>query len=434
MAESLSYEALKEMKFADYKKAFKEKSQWKKAKALVVLIDYKLGSRKMPIIIPLRRANQIKPLLKQIKKDKHPNQKMAAGSLGMRRGAKGPELAFKMTHGGYALEAVEGKVAPLVKQFLKCGFVAERGNTTTVEEDKKTLENEEATPNTSEQTPEEQTPEETAEEQAPTVSSADIAQLLKGIKSLALRVRKEVVPTIKQGTFGTVQEDLIGELDTSLEQFQAALGQATPKQQQQLQRHQKFIDNKVRPLLDKVKAAAPKTAPAQVTDTSSSSIDIKQVLKAIKSLAIRIHKEVAPTLKDNSFGAEQKALLNELEDLLQQFDDFYQQATSKQQQQLNKYQNNIDQKIRPLLEKIQAAAKLSSYSVPREEEKAQNMQEHTNSTANTPLEASRKEETTATEGVVEETTLEFNSPEEVDEFLATTKNTIKELLESLSLS
>ncbi len=128
MAESLSYEALKEMNFASYKKAFKEKSQWKKAKALVVLVDYKLGSRKVSIVLPLRRSNQLKPLLKQIKQDKHPNQKLAAGALQLGKGENGPQMTFKMTHGAYSLEALEGKVAPTIQQLLKYTFVAELGS------------------------------------------------------------------------------------------------------------------------------------------------------------------------------------------------------------------------------------------------------------------------------------------------------------------
>lgn len=130
---SLNYEALPQMKYNDFKKAVKEKSQWRKATAIVLLFDYKMGSKKMPVILPLRRANQLKPLLKQIRADKHPNQKLAAGLLSIQKGETGQEIVFKMTHGGYQLEAVETKVAPLFQALLKLGFKAEQGSETDLE-------------------------------------------------------------------------------------------------------------------------------------------------------------------------------------------------------------------------------------------------------------------------------------------------------------
>ena len=125
--QSLSYDALSEMKFNDFKKAVKEKSQWRKARALVLLFDYKMKGKKTPVLLPLRRPNQLKPLLKQIKADKHPNQKLAAGTFVITKGEKGPEVVFTMTHGGYKLSAVETKIAPLFKRLLKMDFRAEQG-------------------------------------------------------------------------------------------------------------------------------------------------------------------------------------------------------------------------------------------------------------------------------------------------------------------
>jgi hypothetical protein len=46
MAEELSLDVLPEMKRADYIKAFKNKASWKKAKAVIFLVDYKLEGKK----------------------------------------------------------------------------------------------------------------------------------------------------------------------------------------------------------------------------------------------------------------------------------------------------------------------------------------------------------------------------------------------------
>ncbi|BDS12870.1 hypothetical protein [Aureispira anguillae] len=135
MAEILSYDLLKEMKFAEFKKAFKEKTQWKKAKAAIFLIDYKMGTKKLPIAIPLRKTTALKGLIKQIKADKHPNQKLAAGFIKMVKTKDGPQLNFSLTSGGYAAEALEAKVATLFKQLLKFNFIVETTATVTEEEE-----------------------------------------------------------------------------------------------------------------------------------------------------------------------------------------------------------------------------------------------------------------------------------------------------------
>lgn len=331
MAESLSYEAIKEMKFADYKKAFKEKSQWRKAKALIILVDYKLGSRKAPIVLPLRRSNQLKPLLQQIKADKHPTQKMAAGLLDIRKGDKGSEMTFQKTHGGCTLETIEGRVKPLVKQILKCGFVAEQGELAPEEETN--LENQEET-------------------------------------------------TIPRGE------------------------------------------------------SSNSTVEGNSPESTASTVDIKKVLQAIKPLALRVHKEVTAAIKQKTYGEQEAALLEELEGLIKQFDEFYQKAAPKQQQQLAPHQNNVDQKIRPLLEKLQAAAEKlttddnSNHDKPEPEDRAEQAPQEENHSQQ------EKEAITgeSPEEQEEESTLEFNTPEEVEDFLTTAKAEMQQLLDSLGIS
>lgn len=451
MAASLSYEAIKEMKFADYKKAFKEKSQWRKAKALIILMDYKLGSRKSPIVLPLRRPNQLKPLLKQIKADKHPTQKMAAGLLGMKKGENGPEMTFQKTHGGCALETIEGKVKPLVKQILKCGFVAEQGELAPEEE--ANLENqEETTPkgnspssddNSSVQESPQEEPSQEKPETAPTVSSAALAKTVKAIQTLAVQIRKEVVPTIKQGSFGEAQEALIEELEDLLEEFQAAVAEATEQQLQKLQKPLQFVEQKVQPLLDKIKAAVggassgSEQAPeeGESSRSTSSDIDIKKVLQAIKPLAVRVHKEVTAAIKQKTYGEKEAALLEELEELLEQFDSFYQQATPKQQQQLASHQNNIAKKIRPLLEKLQTAAEklTNDNSNPNSPETKDTAEQAPQEEGNIPSQE-QEEVTGESPEEVEEPTLEFNTPEQVEDFLAKAKADMQQLIESLGIS
>ena len=180
---TLCYEALPQMKFADLKKATKEKSQWRKATAVILLFDYKIGSKKTPVVLPLRRANQLKPLLKQIKADKHPNQKLAAGLLSTSKGEKGPKITFKMTHGGYQLDAVASKVGPLFQGWLKMEFEAEQGTEADAEAAEQT------TPPTPNPSPQSEDSPETQKQRQATTDTLNAAKTV---------YKKSIAPIVKR--------------------------------------------------------------------------------------------------------------------------------------------------------------------------------------------------------------------------------------------
>jgi hypothetical protein len=60
MAEELSLDCLSEMKKADYFKAFKNKSAWKKAKVVIFLVDFKLEGKKATIAIPFKKEAEMR--------------------------------------------------------------------------------------------------------------------------------------------------------------------------------------------------------------------------------------------------------------------------------------------------------------------------------------------------------------------------------------
>jgi hypothetical protein len=70
MAEELQLDSLKEIKKADYVKAFKNKAVWKKAKAVIFLVDYKLEGKKTTIAIPFKKEAEMKSEMKRLKKEK----------------------------------------------------------------------------------------------------------------------------------------------------------------------------------------------------------------------------------------------------------------------------------------------------------------------------------------------------------------------------
>jgi DNA repair exonuclease SbcCD ATPase subunit len=385
MAESLSYEALKEMNFADYKKAFKEKSQWKKAKALVVLMDYKLGSRKMPIVLPLRRANQLKPLLKQIKKDKHPNPKLAGGLLQMDKGETGLELTFKMTQGGYPLEILESKVAPIIKQLLKCSFVAERSNEPIAETEEETT--------TQEQAPSDKTPP-TQEKKAP-----ELRETLQTIKRLSLQVRKEVVAHVQQKTVGEAQAAVVAELEAAIANFQAQYQTAEGKQQQQLAKHQQHIEQKIRPMLDKLQQAVEQLeSEEQGQETNGEQPNDQAALKEQQGALVALFKEARQAV-----AKEGKAIVTRFKKKNNVFAD-------------GNVLQSISDKVDAFLSKYDAAAAPLQKKLAGAREKLEKQQ------------ATLKQ----VEQQLDEVELEPQSPQEVDEALTNIEKRIQVLKEKIA--
>ena len=84
MATELTLDALEGMKKADFMKAFKNKAAWKKAKAVIVMVDYLLDGKKATIAIPYKREADMKKDIKRIKAEKtHNFKKTGGGSFAM---------------------------------------------------------------------------------------------------------------------------------------------------------------------------------------------------------------------------------------------------------------------------------------------------------------------------------------------------------------
>jgi hypothetical protein len=119
MAEELSLDSVKDMKKADYIKAFKNKAAWKKAKAVILLVDYKLEGKKAVIAIPFKKENEMKLEMKRLKKDKlHLLKKSGGGSISIAKAADGvAELSVELNIGGLKPELLLLKASPLFEKI-----------------------------------------------------------------------------------------------------------------------------------------------------------------------------------------------------------------------------------------------------------------------------------------------------------------------------
>jgi hypothetical protein len=119
MAEELSLDVLPEMKRSDYIKAFKNKASWKKAKAVIFLVDYKLEGKKTTIAIPFKKEAEMKLEMKRLKKEKfHFLKKTGAGTIDFVKDEEGNIKAkIEIVAGGLDTELLVAKAGPLFEKI-----------------------------------------------------------------------------------------------------------------------------------------------------------------------------------------------------------------------------------------------------------------------------------------------------------------------------
>lgn len=139
MADELNLESLEGMGKADYIKAFKNKSLWKKATAVIFMVDYKLDGKKTVIALPFKKEAEMKLKMKEIKKNKtHLMKKTGGGSITVENdGPEGLQAKVELKLGGLNPFILQDKAAELfdkIKATLKV-LVAEDAEMETEEEE-----------------------------------------------------------------------------------------------------------------------------------------------------------------------------------------------------------------------------------------------------------------------------------------------------------
>jgi hypothetical protein len=107
----LTLDGLKDMKKADFIKAFKNKAAWKKAKAVLILVDYKLEGKKTTVAIPFNKEAEMKAELRKVKYEKiHPMKKTGGGDVSFENdGPDGMKAKIELTRGGLKPEMLQTK-------------------------------------------------------------------------------------------------------------------------------------------------------------------------------------------------------------------------------------------------------------------------------------------------------------------------------------
>ena len=115
MSVELNLDQLSELTPADYVKALKAKANWKKAQAVLVLADYKLGAKKISLMLPFKKEAEMQKAIKRVKQEKiHLMKKTGGGSFALEQTEEGLKAKIELKKGGLSPEMMQQKLAPVL--------------------------------------------------------------------------------------------------------------------------------------------------------------------------------------------------------------------------------------------------------------------------------------------------------------------------------
>ena len=255
MAEELSLDSIKDMKKAEFIKAFKNKAAWKKAKAVIFLVDYKLEGKKAVIAIPFKKENEMKLEMKRLKKEKlHLLKKSGGGTIVIDKNADGDrEATIELIMGGLKPELLQLKASPLFEKIKVKLSATQTGealeDAAASESEVDTTENlqEDNLDDVDADEGEEDNEEETASSETETASSPNPKkEAQKEDRAVKLALMKENVGKMEKAVGTTPKE----KLEPNVLKYEAALAQLIKTAQAD-----GVIDKKEQASIDELKAA-----------------------------------------------------------------------------------------------------------------------------------------------------------------------------------
>jgi len=118
MADELLIDDLKDMKKAEFIKAFKNKAVWKKAKAVIVFVAFKLDGKKTTVAVPYKKETEMKADMKRVKKEKiHLFKKSGGGRISFDLGDEGLIANIELTVGGLKPELLQSEGEELFEKI-----------------------------------------------------------------------------------------------------------------------------------------------------------------------------------------------------------------------------------------------------------------------------------------------------------------------------
>ncbi len=333
----LNLDSIGSMKKVEYQKLFQKTMTWKKAKAVIVLADFKLTGKKTTVAIPFKKPADMVKAFKELKKNKmHPLKKVAAGGFGLAAGGEDGNLAanIEIQKGGMSIEKLLEKAGP---EFLGIGIAIQAsGNPEAVEDTDEEDESESST--------------------ADTLSDADAAKNINNMATIgAVMVKKindfknDLLPRYKSGELEEKDAIEMEEMKKSFQNFNAAYEQANADDKNRLAQIAETIP-KVSAQLDKMLGALDGSNPEAQKEMNLS--ELTTAAKDIEKSSKKLKKTVLKNLKK---GKTEERDLDTVEELLQKienFDEVYQTADKGIQEKLSKHSDSISKQMSPQLKQL----------------------------------------------------------------------------------
>ncbi len=357
MAEELSLDSIKDMKKADFIKAFKNKAAWKKAKAVIFLVDYKLEGKKAVIAIPFKKENEMKLEMKRLKKEKlHLLKKSGGGTLEIVVGADGErEAKIELMIGGLKPELLQLKASPLFER-IKLRIQATQNEDAKADADAsegEVDENEDLPEDTLDDVAVDDSSDDSDEKENSTESDSENSNNPKKEKiRAAVNTIKENANKLK-AAIGKIAQDKI---QANADKLKAALEKI-------LSEAKEFIDDveqEAKELLDDVKNIISEVVNPSESKESSESIDfdrnkIKNYADQGKTLADefkRLKATIKKNLEDLQSEREDVDMVNAMIEKVQKHEDIFDGMSPEEQEKVQKMRDTIKSKITPELEKM----------------------------------------------------------------------------------
>jgi methyl-accepting chemotaxis protein len=338
MAEELSLDGIKDMKKAEFIKAFKNKAAWKKAKAVIILVDYKLEGKKAVIAIPFKKENEMKLEMKRLKKEKlHLLKKSGGGTIKIEVGADGQrEAKIELGIGGLKPELLLLKANPLFER-IKLRIQAtqnEEAMADAAASESEVDANENLPEDSLDDVAVDESPE-VAESAEPETEEADNSSTIEELKSLASRIGslfKDTIQPIANAIKGNSasQEHLNQTNETSdlIDRLKEKFESASEEVKSQVSSSVNKILGLV-PSLDKIKTALGNVFRGNSNESNANQEGpINEVKNLLKEIADKfkqsIQAVVVPAIKNNSANNKQK---EQVETLIQKINELKQKVT-----------------------------------------------------------------------------------------------------------
>lgn len=344
-----TYDEVKAMtKPVEFAKQFKKMIHWRKAKGIVILADYKMGTKKMTVAIPYKKSNDAKKIYKgSIKGDDFPGlppkRKIFVGQMKIEKQADGTEkVIVKQIEGGASAEFINEKAGGLFDK-IKVGFEVLDPNATPTSEAPET-------------TPEAPTAP-TSESTIPTENTGgDIRTLAQAAKTAMQLIKDELVPLFRAGNITATNTPQLNDAKTKLVDFKAAYDSAAANVKTQLERLYQPLERMltaVDKMLEQASNSGSTTETAPPTETSNASdTDLASMIRNIKTAMQEVKATAVANLRAQKATEADLEMVEVVIAQIKEFNTQYAQAAAAVQQQLAQHKD----KLQTMLTQLQGVA------------------------------------------------------------------------------